>query len=275
MASEQDGNDKWPEKAYKNLDFLMGSDARPIRVLCEFIEPATRFERHNVKDTIVFFGSSRATPRDEAERELAQVRAKAAETGTPSLELERAERAVAMAQYYEDAAALAEKLTAWSLSLPENSGRFVITSGGGPGIMEAANRGAAAAGGKSIGLNISLPFEQQPNRYQTNELAFEFHYFFIRKFWFVYLAKALVIFPGGFGTFDELFELLTLAQTKKLAKYVPIVIYGTDYWNDIIDFDALVRWGTINPEDLNLFQFHDSVDGAFEFLKTELTKHYV
>jgi hypothetical protein len=232
-----------------------------------------------VKDTIVFFGSARALPRDVAQENLAALQVQAAGAGVVSRELrealEKAEHAVTMSQYYEAAAALARRLTEWSLSLPKNSRRFIIASGGGPGIMEAANRGAAEAGGPSAGLNISLPLEQKPNVYQTKELSFEFHYFFIRKFWFVYLAKALVAFPGGFGTLDELFELLTLVQTKKLEKHVPIVVYGTDFWHKIVDFEGLARWGMVNREDLDLFHFCDDVDSAFEYLKDELTRHYL
>jgi len=187
---------------------------------------------------------------------------------------EQAQRGLIMSRYYEDAALLAEKLTRWSLSIENPAKRFYICSGGGPGIMEAANRGAQNAGGPSIGLNISLPFEQTPNPFQTRELSFEFHYFFVRKYWFFYLGKALVIFPGGFGTMDELFELLTLVQTQKTKKYMPIILYGSEYWNELINFNALVKWGTINREDLNLFHFFDDVDSAFEFLRDELLKLY-
>src|SRR5208282_4124430 len=165
----------------------------------------------------------------------------------------RAEAAVDMARYYEDARRLARRLTEWSLHIPAKRHRFVVTTGGGPGIMEAANRGAREAGGKTIGLNIALPFEQVPNRYITPELNFEFHYFFMRKLWFAYLAKALVVFPGGFGTLDELFEILTLAQTEKLAKKICVVVYGKDYWDRVVNFQALVDAGTISPKDLGLF----------------------
>ena len=180
-----------------------------------------------------------------------------------------------MARYYDDAVTLAERLTKWSKGIPERKRRFVVCSGGGPGIMEAANRGAAQAGGYSIGLNISLPFEQMPNPYQTRELSFEFHYFFIRKFWFVYLAKALVVFPGGFGTLDELFEILTLVQTRKTAKKIPIVLYGEEFWKEVVRFDSLVKWGTISREDLDLFHFANNVDTAFEYIRDELTKRYL
>ncbi len=266
--------DKWPEKAYKNSEFLASHDARPIRVLCEFLEPERRFRELGVKSTIVFFGSARTLPHETAKHRLKAAREDLKRASEASLKLEqavdKAECALRLSRYYEDATVLAEKLTRWWLSRPKDA--CVICSGGGPGIMEAANLGAAQAGGPSAGLNISLPFEQVPNTYQTRELSFEFHYFFIRKFWFVYLAKALVVFPGGFGTFDELFELLTLTQTGKLGKRVPIVIYGTEYWNDVIDFDAMARWGMISEEDLKLFRFCDDVDTAFDYLTKELDK---
>ncbi len=267
------------EKAYKNLEFLNSPDARSIRVLCEFIEPETRFRRLRVRDTIVFFGSSRAQPPEVATANLEAVEREMAETNAPGPDLkdrlERARRGLDMSRYYEDAADLAERLARWSQSLPKDARRFIICSGGGPGIMEAANRGANKAGAHSAGLNISLPFEQAPNPFQSSELAFEFHYFFIRKFWFVYLAKAIVAFPGGFGTMDELIELLTLVQTQKLEKQMPIVVYGQDYWNEVINFDAMARWGMISPEDVELFQFFDDVDSTFEYLKTELTRLYL
>ena len=269
-------DDPWPQKAYKNLAFLTSSDARSIRVLCEFIEPDSRFERLKVRDTIVFFGSSRIISADDAQVDLERVKAELSGEGEDlKRRIELAERAVSMSRYYEAARQLARKLTEWANTLPNNDNRFAICSGGGPGIMEAANRGAVEAGGPSIGLNISLPHEQEPNPYQTRELSFEFHYFFIRKFWFVYLARAMVVFPGGFGTLDELFEVLTLIQTNKSGKKIPIVIYGTDYWKRIIDFDALVEMGTISAEDLDLFRFFDDVDGALEFLKETLTRNHL
>ena len=263
------------QKSYDNLDFLNSPDARQIRVLCELTEPAARLRRARVRNTIVFFGSTRVLPRDVSERNLQRLEQTVSRQKNVSKVLrqacDRASRDYVMSRYYEDAMLLSEKLTKWSMSLPPRS-RLVICSGGGPGIMEAANRGAANVGGPSMGLNISLPMEQNPNPYQSEELSFEFHYFFIRKFWFFYLARALVIFPGGFGTFDELFELLTLVQTRKTRKYMPIVIYGTEYWKEIVDFQALVKWGTIAEEDLNLFHFFDDVDSAFQYLKDELTR---
>ena len=270
---------KWPVKSYKNLDFLTRPEGRIIRILSEFVEPDARFRKNQVLNTICFFGSARTLSRDEARRNLKKIEVLLEKEKNPGQNLQRrharAVQDLVMSRYYEDAVALAEKLTKWSLGIKEKKKRFLICSGGASGIMEAANRGARKAGGRSIGLNISLPMEQAPNSFQTRDLTFEFHYFFVRKFWFSYLAKALVAFPGGFGTMDELFELLTLVQTRKTRKYMPCVIYGTDYWNQIIDFRALVKAGTINREDLRLFRFFDDVDSAFEYLKDELTKHYL
>jgi uncharacterized protein (TIGR00730 family) len=270
---------EWPEKAYKNLDFLTSPDGRIVRVLSEFMEPAARFAKYDVHNTIVFFGSARTLPPEEAREKLENVEKQLAQTRRPPRSLRRqrdlAKRDLLMSRYYGEAAELAEKLTRWSMGLKNKKKRFLICSGGGGGIMEAANLGAKKAGGSSIGLNISLPMEQDPNRYQSRNLSFEFHYFFIRKFWFFYLAKALVAFPGGFGTLDELFELLTLVQTRKTRKYMPIVVYGKEYWDPILNFDALVETGTIAEEDLDIFRFFDDVDSAFEYLKEELTKHYV
>ena len=268
-----------PEKAYKNLDFLNSADARHIRVLCEFVEPQSRFRKLRVRDTIVFFGSARTLPPDVAREQFDAARALVDKGQPPSEEnivaLRKAERAVAHARYYGDAQELATRLTQWSMNLPKSSHRFVICSGGGPGIMEAANRGALEAKGKTVALNISLPFEQAGNPYQSPELAFEFHYFFVRKFWFVYLAKAFVVFPGGFGTMDELFEVLTLVQTEKSAKPMPIVLYGKGYWQEVINFDALVEWGTISANDLNLFHLCDSVEEAFDYLTERLDTFYL
>ena len=278
-TSDNDASPNWPQKAYKNLDFLNSPDARTVRVLCEFLEPAARFRHLHVRNTIVFFGSTRILTREKAEQNLRQLEnecpADAGARESLKEKIEHARRGLIMSRYYEEAALLAEKLTSWSLRIENPAKRFYICSGGGPGIMEAANRGAQNAGGPSIGLNISLPFEQTPNAYQTKELSFEFHYFFVRKYWFFYLGKALVIFPGGFGTMDELFELLTIVQTEKTKKYMPIILYGSEYWNELINFNAMVKWGTISKEDLSLFHFFDDVDRAFEFLRAELTKHYV
>jgi uncharacterized protein (TIGR00730 family) len=232
--------------AYKNEAFLDSSDARALRILSEYLEPLSHFRRERIRDTIVFFGSARVH-----------------ENGGP------------LARYYQDARTLARLLTEWSEEMRNSSHRFVVCSGGGPGIMEAANRGASEGHGKTVGLNIGLPFEQSPNPYISPELSFEFHYFFMRKFWFAYLAKALVVFPGGFGTLDELMEILTLVQTRKLAKKIGILLYGTEYWKEIVNFEALVRYGTIAREDLDLFQFADDPETALAILKEGLTKHYL
>jgi uncharacterized protein (TIGR00730 family) len=229
--------------AFQNEAFLNSSDARPLRLLAEYLEPVSHFRRERIRDTVVFFGSARIK-----------------EEGP-------------MGRYYQEARTLARILTEWSDTLTNSTRRFVVCSGGGPGIMEAANRGAAEAGGKTIGLNIGLPFEQFPNPYITPELSFEFHYFFMRKFWFAYLAKALVVFPGGFGTLDEMMEILTLTQTQKLAKKVTILLYGSEYWKEIINFDALVKYDMVSPEDLDLFCYADDPASALEILKGGLMKY--
>ena len=268
----------WPPKAYKNLDFLNSAKARTLRILAEYLEPQDRFEKMGVKDTVVFFGSARILPQNKAKTRLRDTKKKvnAAKRKTARLkqELALAESGMLMSRYYEDAVELARLMTTWSMGLPGGR-RFVVSSGGGPGIMEAANRGADKAGGPSIGLNISLPFEQHHNPYITDELNFEFHYFFMRKLWFVYLAKAVVVFPGGFGTLDELMEVLTLLQTRKVEKKIPMVIYGSEFWREVINFDALTKWGVISAADLDLFQFADSPDEAFQYLKGALTELYL
>ncbi len=231
--------------AYRNDEFMDTPNARPLRILSEYLYPLSHFRNERIHDTVVFFGSARLM-----------------EMGP-------------YGRYYNEARELARKLTEWSEGLQNSSRRFVICSGGGPGIMEAANRGAHDAGGKTIGLNIGLPFEQRPNPFVTPDLNFEFHYFFMRKFWFAYLAKALIVFPGGFGTLDELTEILTLVQTQKLMKKIVVVLYGASFWKEIINFDALVKYGMISPEDLELFDFADDVETAFGILKTGLTKYYL
>lgn len=237
--------------AYREEAFLQSPDSRPLRILSEYLWPLAHFQEEKIQDTIVFFGSARIE-----------------ENG-------------ALGRYYREARELARKVTEWSTSLSEPTPcseprrRFVVCSGGGPGIMEAANRGASDAGGKTIGLNIGLPFEQRPNGYITPELSFEFHYFFMRKFWFAYLAKALVVFPGGFGTLDELMEILTLAQTQKLESRILIVLYGSEFWNEVVNFDALVKHGMISREDLNLFRFADTPQAALAILKEDLTRYYL
>jgi len=237
--------------AYREEEFLRSPDSRPLRILSEYLWPLSHFQDQKIQDTVVFFGSARIKEHGR------------------------------LARYYNEARELARRLTEWAIAIssdpqrPSATRRFVICSGGGPGIMEAANRGAEDAGGLSIGLNIGLPFEQQPNPYITPELSFEFHYFFMRKFWFAYLAKALVVFPGGFGTLDELSEILTLAQTKKLESKICIVLYGSEFWNEIINFPAMVRHGVISEADLNLFKFADDPEVALGILKDELTSHYL
>src|SRR5580704_13104868 len=263
--------------AYQNEQFLNRPDGRILRLLSEYSEPLSRFRREQIQDTVVFFGSARIPSRDQAATRLIEVRGNGAHVSAEqqAKDLKRAEAAVDMARYYEDARRLARMLTEWTTHIPAKRHRFVVTTGGGPGIMEAANLGAHEAGGKTMGLNIKLPFEQNPNQYITPSLNFEFHYFFMRKFWFAYLAKALVIFPGGFGTIDELFEILTLAQTDKLAKKILVVIYGSEYWHRIMNFQAFVDAGTVAPEDLNLFKFVDSPEDAFTFLRDGLTEYHL
>src|SRR5438067_6889089 len=272
-----DGKLKPAPLAYENEPFLNSPDGRILRILSEYIEPLARFRREQIQDTVVFFGSARFQNRVNAEKNLASLYADGTNQSEPEREklFKRAQAAVDMARYYEDARKLAYLLTEWSIKIPARRRRFVVTTGGGPGIMEAANLGAHEAGGKTVGLNINLPFEQYPNPYITPSLNFEFHYFFMRKFWFAYLAKALVIFPGGFGTLDELFEILTLAQTQKLAKKILVVIYGREYWNRVINFQAMADAGTISPEDLELFRMVDSPEEGFEYLRAALTRYHL
>jgi len=262
--------------AYENPDFLNSADGRILRILAEYSEPLSRFRREKIQDTVVFFGSARFASLSDAETALEVLeKPGSAQPADFAVQLKRARAAVDMARYYEEARQLAHMLTDWTMELPYKRHRFVVTSGGGPGIMEAANRGARDAGGKTIGLNIRLPYEQFPNRYISPELNFEFHYFFMRKYWFAYLAKALVVFPGGFGTMDELFEILTLAQTQKLAKKILVLVYGKDYWSKVLNLRALADSGTIAEEDMGLFSFVDSPEEGFEVLKDGLTTHHL
>jgi len=278
--------------AYENPAFLNSADGRLIRIVSEFMEPLARFRREQIQDTVVFFGSARFRGKEEADHELELLANTGSAQPAPSeeqparapeiaagkasdLQRMRAVAAVEMARYYEDARRLSFMLTEWAKTIPSRRHRFVVTSGGGPGIMEAANRGAHEAGGKTIGLNISLPFEQFPNPYITPALNFEFHYFFMRKLWFAYLAKALVVFPGGFGTLDEMFELLTLVQTHKMAKKITVVIYGPEYWKKVFNLETLVGTGAISPKDIDLFQFANTPEEAFAMLRDGLTQNFL
>ena len=269
-------NNKEIVKAYENSDFLKGDNARILRILSEYLEPQSRMTELNIRDTIVFFGSARIKPLEESQRRFDELM-KRVESGAnepDEEEMNHAAREVRLSRYYEDASTLAQLIVPWASELERNDKRLVICSGGGPGIMEAANRGAKAAGGKSVGLSISLPMEQATNPYVPEEMTFEFHYFFMRKLWFICLAKAVVIFPGGFGTLDEAFEALTLVQTDKTRGKIPILFYGEDYWRDILHFEALARWGMISPDDLNLIHFCDDPHQAFEILKHEIGRIY-
>ena len=267
-----------PPLAYLNADFLKSSEARVIRIISEYLEPAARLRRYRVRDPIVFFGSARSIPPEIAVAKYEAIQEEVKRAGEPTPELERAqmqaEYAVKLARYYNDAMELARRITEWSKGLTGNR-HFIVCSGGSGGMMEAANRGASLARGKTMGLNIQLPFEQGVNQYVSRDLIFNFHYFFMRKFWFIYPAKALVVFPGGFGTMDELFEVLTLIQTKMPRKSMPVVLFGTEFWDDIIHFDALERWGVISPQDRNIFYKTDSVDDAFAYLTGKLEKLYL
>jgi uncharacterized protein (TIGR00730 family) len=263
--------------AYLDPGFLESEEGRPIRILSEYLEPLRRFKEQHIQDTVVFFGSARIHSREHAEQALEALLKLVGARRSDSHEehLARGRKAVAWSRYYEEARELARLLTEWSTALEGPNHRFVVTSGGGAGIMEAANRGAMEAGGKTMGFNIKLPFEQEANRYITDGLRFEFHYFFMRKFWFAYLAKSLVIFPGGFGTLDEMFEILTLMQTEKLAKQIQIILYGNEYWDPILNLEPMREWGAISPDDLELLKRADSPAEAFALLKAHLTEHHL
>jgi uncharacterized protein (TIGR00730 family) len=263
--------------AYLDAQFLESEEGRPLRILSEYLEPLRRFKDQKIQDTVVFFGSARVDSRERAERALKTLRARGFSESQAQFqaELARSRKHVEWARYYEDAREVARRLTSWSLSLGSENHRFVVASGGGPGIMEAANRGAAEAGGKTVGLNIRLPFEQGANDYITEGLHFEFHYFFMRKFWFAYLAKALVIFPGGFGTLDEMFEILTLAQTDKLSKKLTVILYGREYWEKVLNLEPMAEWGAIAEEDKALLHWADTPDEAFGQLRAHLEEHHL
>lgn len=257
-------NERPPKLAYENTGFLDRRAARPLRILAEYLEPANRFESQQIVDTIVFMGSARIISREQAEAEL--------EAAQGDEQIRRARLRLGMSRYYEDARELAERFTTWSKNLNHGEHRYVVCTGGGPGIMEAANRGASGAKGMNVGMAIAIPEEQTFNPHITRELSFRFHYFFMRKFWFAYLAKAVVFFPGGFGTFDELFELLTLLKTGKISKRLPMVLFGREYWHDVVNFEALIRYGSIDPQDMDLFMVTDSVEEAFKYITEALSK---
>jgi len=274
-----DNSSQWPQKAYKNLDFLNSSHARHIRILCELAEPKKRLKEMGIENTIVFFGSARIPDTETARLRLAEAEKDAAE-GKPNDEalarrLRVARRHVKAAPFHDQALELARMMAEWSKTIPEREQRFYICTGGGDGMMRAANHGAYLADMPSVGLGISLPFEPDLNPYIPHDLQFEFHYFMIRKYWFAYLAKALVVAPGGFGTMDELFELMTLIQTHKIQKHLPIVLLGSAFWSDIMNFQAFVDWGVISEEDLGLFRIIDDIEEARDWLIDELTTHYL
>jgi uncharacterized protein (TIGR00730 family) len=261
-------------KAYENEKFLNSADGRTLRILSEYLQPKSKFRQHKIVDTIVFFGSARLKSRRDSLADFKKVKKMNPKSAGFAKKLRYSQLMVDMSRYYEDAVDLSHRLTEWSLNLDTSANRFIVCTGGGPGIMEAANKGATKAGGYSIGLNISIPFEQFVNRYVTNDLSFEFHYFFMRKFWFAYLSKALIIFPGGFGTMDECFELLTLVQTEKIKKKLLIVIYDEEYWKSVINFDVLVEKGMISESDLKLLNFCNSVDEVYQKIIKHLEKNY-
>jgi uncharacterized protein (TIGR00730 family) len=263
--------------AYLDPVFLDSEEGRPVRILSEYLDPLKRFKDQKIQDTVVFFGSARVGSREGAERALNTLRARGVHNADEQfdIEMKKSRKAVEWARYYEDARELARLLSEWTMSLQSENHRFVVTSGGGPGIMEAANRGAREGGGKTIGLNIRLPFEQGANPYITDGLHFEFHYFFMRKFWFAYMAKALVVFPGGFGTLDEMFEILTLVQTDKLSKKIGVVLYGREYWEEVLDLKPMSEWGAIAEKDLELLHYTDTPADAFQYLRDHLIANHM
>jgi len=270
-----------PKTPHEDQSFLNSTPARPIRILGEYIHPLVQLKREGIGDTIVMFGSARIESHETAQARL--TRLKKEKTSRMSVvalkkyraDLQSAKSRLEMSRYYEEARQLSRKLTSWAMTLGMRPRRFVVCSGGGPGIMEAANRGAYEAGGKSVGLSIELPHEQFANPFISPELSFNFKYFFMRKLWFAQIAKALIVFPGGFGTMDELWEMLTLLQTGKLAKHNIILIYGRKYWDEVLNWKAMVRWGTIDEEEYKLLQFADTVDEAFEHIRSGLEKYHM
>jgi uncharacterized protein (TIGR00730 family) len=270
-----------PKAPHEDRAFMSSTPARPIRILAEYIHPLTQLKKEGIGDTIVMFGSARIESHETAAARYARL--KNVKTGRMNKErlkhhsaaLRDAKNALEMSRYYEEARQLSHRLTTWALSLGPRPRRFVVCSGGGPGIMEAANRGAFEAGGKSIGLSIELPHEQFANPYISPELSFNFHYFFMRKLWFAQIAKALIVFPGGFGTMDELWEMMTLSQTGKMPKHTLILIYGRKYWHDVLNLKGMVRWGTINQEEYDLLQYADNVEEAFEVIRSGLEKYHM
>jgi uncharacterized protein (TIGR00730 family) len=261
-------------KAYQNEEFLSSADGRMLRMLSEYLQPQSKFRKHKIMDTIVFFGSARLKSKRESRAQYNRIKKLNPKSARFAQKLREAQLGLNMSRYYEDAVELSRRLTEWSLNLETTANRFIVCTGGGPGVMEAANRGAKKAGGYSVGLNISIPFEQYVNKYVTPDLSFEFHYFFMRKFWFAYLSKAFIIFPGGFGTMDECFEILTLVQTEKIKKKLLVVVYDEKYWKSVFNFDVLVEKGMISASDLKLFNFCSNVDEVFDKVIKHLQKHY-
>jgi uncharacterized protein (TIGR00730 family) len=270
-----------PKAPHENQEFMQSTPARPIRILAEYIHPLAQLKKEGIGDTIVMFGSARIESREVAAARYTRLKMEKTRKFSKEKQkkhqrdLRSAKSALEMSRYYEEARQLSHRLTTWALSLGARPRRFVVCSGGGPGIMEAANRGAYEAGGKSIGLSIELPHEQFANPYISHELSFNFHYFFMRKLWFAQIAKALIVFPGGFGTMDELWEMMTLWQTGKMPKHTLILIYGRKYWNDVLNLKAMVRWGTINQGEFDQLQYADNVDEAFELIRSGLEKYHM
>jgi len=270
-----------PKAPHEDPQFLESTPARPLRILAEYLHPLVQLKKEGICDTIVMFGSARIESHETAQTRYTRLKNEktrklsAADLAKHRAALRHAKSLLEMSRYYEEARQLAHKITSWSLTLGPKPRRFVVCSGGGPGIMEAANRGAIEAGGKSIGLSIELPHEQFANAYISPELSFNFHYFFMRKLWFAQIAKALIVFPGGFGTMDELWEMLTLLQTGKLAKHNIILIYGRKYWDEVLNWKAMVRWGTINEDEYKMLQFADNVDEAFDYIRAGLEKYHM